>query len=897
MDQVSINGNLHPFTGGQTILQLLQQISLPVPSLCYDARLKPASSCRSCLVKVTGAAHLLPACSTLLTPGMDIQSHTPELEAYRQTLLSLLARDYPLADLDRYPEKEFHRWLRHYGLNQDLSGQVRDHKAVNTDASHPYLQVDMNKCIHCTRCVRICNKVQGQFVWHVIDRGDQTKIIPDSGGLLADSSCVGCGACADTCPTGAIEDKQALRNGEAETSVRTVCAYCGVGCEMQVGRKQGRITGIRPVLDAAVSKGHLCVKGRYAWEYNQSRDRITSPMIRENGSWKEVSWEEALAYTAQKLQSLAAAHGPDSIALLGSARATNEDNYLIQKFARTVIGTNNVENCARVCHQPTAKAMNLMLGTGAATNSFDDIERARTILLVGTNTTRNHPIVGARIKQQVLQGADLIVIDPRKIELAGYARYHLQLRPGTNIPLLHAMAQVILEEGLADLSFLQQRVEGLEDFQRFIGDYTPERAAPLCRVHPRLIREAARLYARQGPAICFHGLGLTEHLQGTEGVMALVNLALLTGNLGKPGTGMNPLRGQNNVQGSAVMGCDPAAYTGLALVKRERPRFEALWGTALPTSKGLNLMEMVDASAAGSLKAMWMVGYDVFFTLPHAAATGAGFGKLDLVVVQDLFLNETAKKFAHVFLPAASPFEKDGTFMNSERRIQRLRQVVPPPGQALADWQIVSRLAGVMGKGDLFPYQAPAAIWDEIRQAWKAVYGITYERLEQGGLQWPCPDTGHPGTAMLHTEGFAAGVKARLAQVAFSPSPEKVSARYPFLLVTGRDLYQFNAGTMTRRTPNLSLQSTDVLAMHPQDASRLGLAEGQRIILRSRYGQVLLPLHLEASVKPGELFTTFSDTRVFTNQVTSSVRDTYVATPEYKLTAVQVEKCPSPGTP
>ncbi|MGV3641285.1 MAG: formate dehydrogenase subunit alpha, partial [Adhaeribacter sp.] len=858
-------------------------------------RMKPGNSCRSCLVQVAGAAHFLPSCSTLLASGMQIETHSPELEAYRKTLLSLMARDYPLADLDRYPEKEFHRWLRHYGLEQDLAREPHfpDQQPINTDASHPYLQVDMNKCILCARCVHICNDVQGQFVWHVIDRGDQTKIIPDSGGLLADSSCVGCGACADTCPTGAIEDKQAVRNGLPETSVRTVCAYCGVGCELQVGRRQGRITGIHPVPESPVSKGHLCVKGRYAWEYNSSPDRLTSPLIRENGRWQEVSWDQALHFTAQKLQSLAAAHGPDSIALLGSARATNEDNYLIQKFARTVIGTNNVENCARVCHQPSAKAMNLVLGTGAATSSFDDIEVARTILLVGTNASRNHPVVGARIKQRALQGANLIVIDPRKTELARYARLHLALRPGTNIPLLNALAHVILEENLADLTFLQNRVENLEGFQRFIQDYPPEKVAPICRLPPRLIREAARLYAGQGPAICFHGLGLTEHLQGTEGVMALVNLALLTGNLGKPGAGMNPLRGQNNVQGSAVMGCDPAAYPGLALVKDERPRFEGLWGTKLPTSKGLNLMQMVDASAAGSLKAMWMVGYDVFFSLPHAAATEAGFSKLDLVVVQDLFLNETARKFAHVLLPAASPFEKNGTFMNSERRVQRLRQVLPPPGQALADWEIITRMAGVMGKKALFPYQAPEEIWNEIRQAWPAVNGITYGRLEHGGLQWPCPDTSHPGTAILHTQGFAKKMKAPLSQLAFSPSPEKVSPAFPFLLITGRDLYQFNAATMTRRTPNQSLQPTDVLAMHPADARRLGMAEAEQVQLSSFYGQAVLPLHLDGSLKPGELFTTFSDPGIFINQVTSSVRDTYVSTPEYKITAVRVEKCPA----
>jgi formate dehydrogenase major subunit len=613
-------------------------------------------------------------------------------------------------------------------------------------------------------------------------------------------------------------------------------------------------------------------------------------MIRVNGQWKRVSWDEATHFTAEQLRRIIGSRGPDAVGVLGSARATNEENYLAQKFARVALGTNNVDCCARVCHAPSAAAMKLMLGTGAATNSFEDIEKARTILVCGANPTENHPIVGARIKQAALHGAHLIVIDPRRIELTRYADIHLQLRPGTNIALLNAMACTIVEEGLYDEEFLSQRVSDWQQFRNFIQEWPAERAETLCEVKASELRRAARMYAIQKPAICFHGLGMTEHVQGTEGVMCIVNLALLTGNMGKAGTGVNPLRGQNNVQGAAQMGCDPQSLTGSLSVTDGERLFQNVWKSPVPDQKGLNLLEMMEAADGGTLKALWAIGYDVFLTDANAHFTERALRSMECVIVQDMFLNETAKEFGTVFLPAASSFEKDGTFMNSERRIQSVRKAVEPLGRSKPDWEIICAIATALGKGRQFDFHSSQEIWNEIRSVWKSGFGVTYERLEKGGLQWPCPSEDHPGAQVLHTDTFTLGKRASLCCVSFMPSSEQTDEKYPFLLTTGRTLYQFNAGTMTMRTKNQSLQPTDFLDISADDASQLHLQERERVRVRSRYGEVVMPVRINASVKPGELFCTFHTAEVFTNYVTGINRDHKVDTPEYKITAVHLEK-------
>jgi formate dehydrogenase major subunit len=615
-------------------------------------------------------------------------------------------------------------------------------------------------------------------------------------------------------------------------------------------------------------------------------------MIRKDGEWEAVSWDEAYEFIAKGFQDVLRENGPDAIGVLGSSRATNEENYLAQKFARVVIGSNNVDCCARVCHGPTAAALKASLGTGAATNSFDDIELASGFLICGANPTENHPIVGARIKQQVLAGASLVVIDPREIELARYANVHLQIRPGTNIPVLHAIANVIIEEGLLDEEFVKSRTSDFGSFCDLAKEWTPERAAALAGVEPELIRLAARCYAAAKPAMIFHGLGTTEHTQGTAGVRCLANLALLTGNIGKPGSGENPLRGQNNVQGSAHMGCEPNNLAGYTPIEQAAEWVEAVWGAPVPRARGMNWMQMMDAARAGGLRALWAIGYDVYFSSANAKATGAALDNLDLLIIQDLFLNETAKEFGHVFLPACSSYEKEGTFMNSERRVQRVRKAIEERGESRSDWEIICGVAKAMGAGEHFSYSHPNEIWEEVRKVWKAGAGISYERIEERGLQWPCTDESHPGTSILHKECFPLGDRAPFALIPFEPTPEQTDAEFPLLLTTGRSLYQFNAGTMTMRTGNARLRRTDTLDISPADAARLHLPDGAPVTVTSRYGQATMPLRIDHGLKEGQLFCTFHDPRIFANRVTSDLRDSVVGAPEYKVTAVRLEAKP-----
>jgi formate dehydrogenase major subunit len=886
--KATINSQPHEFAEGLSILEASGAIGVNIPTLCNDERLKAIGSCRMCLVQVEGKPRPVTACDTLLADGMMISTHTPALENERRALLRMLAQDHPGEGMRQTPEKPFYRYARQYGLTEsDFNGSHEPHLL---DDSHPYIHVDMSQCIMCYRCVRICDEVQGQFVWQVLNRGHDTKIVPDSGSTLRESSCVSCGACVDTCPSGALEDKSVLARERPTTWTRTTCPYCGTGCEMSVGTNENQIVSIKPLLNAPVSRGHLCVKGRYAFDFVHAPDRITEPMIRKDGDWHRVTWEEAITFTANRLKRILEEHGPESIGILGSARGTNEENYLAQKFARVVVGTNNVDCCARVCHTPTAAAMKLMIGTGAATNSYNDIEKAQTILVCGANATENHPIVGARIKQAALGGANLIVIDPRKIELSQYARIHLQPQPGTNIPLLNALAYTIVEERLFDHQFASERVAELDEFNDFIKQFPPEEVGAICGIKADLIRQAARLYAASKPSMCFHGLGVTEHTQGTEGVMCLVNLALLTGNIGKSGTGINPLRGQNNVQGAAHMGCDPGILTGSVSLNDARPLFESVWQAPVPLGRGLNMLEMMDAAAAGKLKALWAIGYDIALTNANTTATERALRSLDLVIVQDLFLNETARQFGSVFLPAASSFERDGTFMNAERRVQRIRQALEPVGQSKPDWEIICALARSMGKSQFFNYSAAEEIWNEIRSVWPAGSGITYPRLNDGGLQWPCPAEDHAGTEVMHVESFPIGKKAALRRIPYRATEEVTSEEFPFRLITGRTLYQFNAGTMTMRTANAELRPADLLDISTEDANRLQLQKGERVRVHSRYGAAVLPIRITSSVKPGDLFATFHTAEAFLNRVTSPYRDRYVKTPEYKITAVQIDK-------
>jgi formate dehydrogenase major subunit len=700
MLRVTINGQAHEFPVGGTILEALRTIDVEIPTLCHDERIRPTGACRLCSVEIEGNDRLVASCTTPLADGMHIQTHSESAEADRKTNLSLLAQNYPAAEpLDDHVE--FHRYLKQYDICP-TGGRSDGFK----DFDHPYLRVDMDKCVTCFRCIRICDELQGQFVWRAWNRGDKTEIKPDQGLSLLESSCVSCGACADTCPSGAITDRLSVEKGQPDTWTRTTCPYCGTGCEMEVGVKDGEVIVARPVMDAPVSKGHLCVKGRYAHRFAHARDRVWMPQIRVENIWQEVSWEAVYEHIAAKFRTILGETGPASIGVLGSSRATNEENYVAQKFARVALGTNNVDCCARVCPAPSAAALKATVGTGASTNSFDDIELARGFLIAGANPTENHPIVGARIKQAVLKGAKLVVVDPRQIELARYADVHLQIRPGTNIPVFHAIAHAILEAGLEDTDYIGSRTESFDAFRLLVAEWTPERVAELAGVRAEDIRAAARIYAETKPSMIFHGLGMTEHIQGTEGVRCLVNLSLLTGNMGKPGGGENPLRGQNNVQGSAHMGCEPSNLAGYTPIEVAAPLVESVWNFPVPRMAGMNWMKMLDACGTRGLRALYAIGYDVYFSNPNASETAKSLRNLEFLIVQDLFMNETAREFAHVFLPACSSYEKDGTFMNSERRVQRVRQCIPIVGQSKPDWVIVCELAAKMGFAEQFAFEA-----------------------------------------------------------------------------------------------------------------------------------------------------------------------------------------------
>ncbi len=886
-----VNGQQVSAQPGETLLAVLSGLGLEVPTLCHDPRLKPASLCRMCEVEVVGHDRNLCACSTEAESGMEVHTHTPELEAYRRGVLTMLARNYPSAAVEARPHQPFHRWLRHYVVTATGTSDPD-----RLDETHPYIRVDMSRCIDCYRCVRICEEVQGQFVWKVIERGGSTHVAPGLAHSLLKSPCVSCGACVDTCPTGALDDTSCFQSGIPDSWTRTICPYCGTGCEMEVGVKDGQIMGVRPVLGSPVSQGHLCVKGRYGTGFVDAPDRVLQPAVRRDGAWVEVSWEEALDQAAASIRHIKEKHGPDAIGFLGSSRATNEDSYLVQKLARVVVGTNNVDCCARVCHAPSAAGLGQVFGTGAATNSFEDVEKAALIMIVGANPSENHPIVGNRIKQRALAGVPLIVIDPRRIELADHATIHLAPRPGTNLPLLLAMARVILEEGLEDRAFLESRTENQEVFRTAVAGWTPERAGQVCGVSAERIRQAARLYASTRPAMSINGLGLTEHIQGTEGVMALAQLALVTGNVGKPGSGVNPLRGQNNVQGSANMGCEPSRLTGYQPIATARELHERVWGVPIPESAGLSVMGMVDAAHEGRLKGMVVFGYDVLLSNPDANRTAQALSQLEAMVVVDLFMTETAKAFGTVFLPVASSFEKAGTFMNGERRIQRVRAAIPPRGGVKTDLEVACLLGERLGYADHFAFlndgasdsTAAEAVWDEIRKVWPVVNGITYLRIESAGIQWPCPAGDHPGTTVLHADQFPKGPRVAFRALDYRPSAEIPSDDYPFLMNTGRTLYHFNAATMTGRTRNSELQRDDWIQIHPKDADPLGILDGAPVLVETRHGQFPAHAWITEVVRSGECFSVFHNPEAFVNRATGSGRDNFTETPEYKVTAARI---------
>jgi formate dehydrogenase major subunit len=834
-------------------------------------------------------------CTTPVQVGMVVRTDSERLARHRRNIVELYLSERPDGIETPEPLRQLAVAL---GLDRVRYAEA-SHRTEFRDDSNPFFSFDNAACISCARCVRACEEIQGTFALTMVGRGFEARPVAGSSPLSGDaagfasSNCVSCGACVKECPTGALRETSILQFGKPTRTVRTTCAYCGVGCAFDAGVREGRVVSMQPADDGPSNLGHACMKGRFGWNYIYAPDRLRVPLRRQRDSrgdrWEEISWDAALDRVAGEFTRIKNAYGPDALAIISSSRGTNEENYLFAKFMRCVIGTNHIDNCARVCHSATVTGMMEVLGASAATNSIEDLDRAKLIMVVGANPTESHPVVGARIKQAVQRGVRLIVVDPRRTELARLADLHLRLRPGTNVALLNGLGHVIVSEGLLSEAFIAARTEGVKDWMETVASCTPGATERITGVPAAKIREAARRYATSGASLCVHGLGVTEHRWGSHGVIALCNLALATGNIGRPGTGINPLRGQNNVQGASDMGCLPTHFAGYQ--KLDDPslatRHEAVTGRPLPTRRGMMIPQMWDAALEGRLKGLWIIGYDVAQTDPNLKKVREALGRLEFLVVQDLFLSETAK-FAHLVIPGASFLEKDGTFTNLERRIQRIRKAVDPPDGVLPDWQVVGDVATRMG----YPmrYAHPSEVMDEIAQLTPMLAGVSYARLEHGeGLQWPVPSSDHPGTSLMHGDRFPHG-RARFVPVDYLPPGESPSETYPFVLVTGRILQHYNCGAQTRRTDIVRLVDADVLEMHPEDAASLRLEDGELVRLVSARSEAVLPLAVSERVERGQLFTSFHFPSTDINALLSSSADESSKCPEYKVSTVRVEK-------
>jgi formate dehydrogenase major subunit len=873
-----------------TILDVARREKIFVPTLCYDPRLASFGACRVCLVGVKGARGPVAACTTPVREGMIVDTKDAAATRVAKGVVELVLSDYPDDALAREGDRnELRDVAAHFGLKKSrYKGERHDYAK---DDRHPYIKVDMNECIVCGRCVRACDEIQGTFALAYAGRGFGTRIVAGADSGFTDSACVSCGACVQTCPTGALDETAFKAKETLDRTVTTTCAYCGVGCSLEVHVRDEQVVAIDPAEHGPSNLGHTCVKGRFAHQYARSKDRLTSPMMRRtDGTWREATWDEAMGFVATRIGEIVAKHGPDAVAAISSSRCTNEENYVLQKLFRAAVGTNNIDNCSRVCHSPTSLGLIRSLGESGGTNSFADIDLTRCMLVTGANPTEGHPVVGARMKEAALHGAKLIVVDPRRIELAAMADVYLQLRPGSNVAVYNGLAHVILRDGLADAEFLGKRVELVEEFRAHVAKWDPKRVEEISGVPAKDLERAAHLYATTSPAAIFYGLGVTEQSQGVSGVRTLTNLAILTGNLGKHGAGSNPLRGQNNVQGSSDMGALPNYLTMYRRMNDDAVRiaFEQRWGRSIPVERGLMIPEMFTKAVSGELKAMYVFGEDIAQTDPNLEHVEKALTALELLVVHDIFENVTAR-FAHVMLPGSSFLEKTGTFTNAERRVQMVREVVPPPAGARRDLDILLELSKRLGFA--MPHASAADVMDEIAALTPHMAGVSHERLGTQGLQWPVWTKDHPGTPVLYEESFATDSgRARLFAVDWEPPGEKASDEFPLVLITGRQLAHYNSGTQTRRTGNLELQGEDWVELSPDDAADLGVAWGDVVEVESARGMVTTRACVTTRVAPGNVFLSFHFPEVKTNLLTSASSDPGTRCPEYKVSAVRVRK-------
>jgi formate dehydrogenase major subunit len=892
-----IDGAPCAFEPGETLLHLIDRHlgRGHVPTLCDAPRLKPFGACRLCSVEISsapdGPRKIVASCHTPAADGMHVFTESPKILRLRRNLIELVLTDHPLDCLtcEVNGNCELQAVAAKVGIREVRYPTGENHLGRGKDRSHVFMTSDMAKCIHCARCVRACDEVQGQFVLSMHGRGFDARIIKGLDRDFADSPCVSCGACAQACPTSAISDGFQSKSAETSRKTRTVCGYCSVGCNLIVASRGNEVLSIEAAEDSAVNPSHACLKGRYAFRFHHHPDRLRSPLIRRNGVLSEATWEEACDHIVNGLQAIRSTHGPRAIGALSSARCTNEENYLIQKFIRAVIGCDNIDSCARLCHIPSAWGLREAFGTGAATNSFADIESASCLMVIGANATHAHPVVGARIRQRAMKGVPLIVIDPRRVELAVHAKHHLRPRPGTNVALLNLMARFILDAGLVDADFIARRCEGWPEWEAGLRALDVAEMARITGVDAELARAAAIEYASADAAMGFHGLGVTEHEQGSKAVMLVCNLAMMTGNLGRPGTGVNPLRGQNNVQGDADMGCQPRFGPGYLDITDpgQRVLLEKAYGVKLDARPGLNLIEMLDAALAGAFKALWLVGEDLVQSNPDTTRVERALANLDLLIVQDLFLTETAR-FAHVVLPACSFLEKDGTFTNSERRVQRVRAAIPPFADSRPDWRIFCDVMRRFGcpQDD----ESPQGVFAEIASVVPFLTGATWEGLGDRGKQWPVLPHGE-GTPLLHVESFKRG-RGRFRFFPWVESGEITGNRggFPLVLTTGRMLEHYNSGSMTRRAGVREIAGEDRLWIHPADAAAKGIATGDLARISSARAEVCLTARVTDEVDPGVLFTTFHFPEDAVNRLTGPGHDEETLCPEYKVVAVEVAK-------
>ncbi len=897
--RIEIDGLPATVTAGTSIMRAARESGVDVPKLCATDSLKPFGSCRLCLVEVEGRKGYPASCTTPVEDGMQIRTQTEALAKLRKNVMELYISDHPLDCLtcSANGDCELQDMAGAVGLRDVRYGfDGENHLDAPVDASNPYFQFDASKCIVCSRCVRACDEVQGTFALTIEGRGFESKVSAGISEDFLDSECVSCGACVQACPTATLMEKSIVEHGQPDHAVQTTCAYCGVGCSFVAEMKGDQVVRMTPYKDGQANKGHSCVKGRFAWGYSTHRDRVLQPMIREatDQPWRPVEWDEAIAYTAKRFRDIQQEHGRKSIGGITSSRCTNEEVYVVQKLVRAAFGNNNVDTCARVCHSPTGYGLKQTLGTSAGTQPFESVMDADVIVVIGANPTEGHPVFASQMKRRLREGARLIVVDPRQIGLVRSphieADFHLPLRPGTNVPVINALAHVIVSEGLVDEDYVRDRcdVDSFEAWREMIlkPENSPEAVAEVSGVPAEDLRSAARLYGEANRGAIYYGLGVTEHSQGSTMVMGMANLAMATGNIGFSGCGVNPLRGQNNVQGSCDMGSFPHELAGYRPVQDDavRSSFENHWGVSIDPEPGFRIPNMFDAACAGQFKGMYIQGEDLAQSDPNTQHVEAALSSMECVVVQDLFLNETAK-FAHVFLPGTSFLEKDGTFINAERRINRVRPVMKPR-QGKDEWLITQEIAQAMGY--LMDYGNAAAIMDEIAELTPTFTNVSFEFLDRvGSVQWPCNENAPMGTPIMHIDQFVRG-KGLFIETDYVPTEERTNRRFPLLLTTGRILSQYNVGAQTRRTQNNVWYREDLLEVHPSDAETRGIREGDLVSLMSRKGEITLRATITDRVQPGVVYTTFHNPETGANVVTTEYSDWATNCPEYKVTAVQV---------